>query len=54
MLATHGRTNGNRGIAGLLLSGGVLSDAVFSAQTAGEHICYMHAAGCCASTCISE
>ena len=36
MLAAHGRRRGSKGIAGLLLSGGVLSDAVFSSQTAGE------------------
>ena len=35
LLAAHGRRKGCKGIAGLLLSGGVLSDAVFSSQTPG-------------------
>ena len=38
MLAATGRQRGTKGIAGLLLSGGVLSDAVLSAQSAGAHL----------------
>ena len=35
LLAQYSRRKGCKGIAGLLLAGGVLSDAVFSSQTAG-------------------